>query len=226
MAPGSTRPIHRRRWRRWDHIIRPARGPQGPSSPPHGGATIDGHIPGGRRPHADRPGPGVSAAAGTAHPIVGGPYRIRGSRSARARGRRTQFGDRPHALRTRRRVRRDPGSFRSERSAARARAGGVRHRGVRVILRAAHRGLSADPAELLSITERSRYLSGLRLGLAGVVTFIVLHPIARRRSRSRPRPRPSSLSRSSSPRSSAEADEPRSRCCRGRCWWTASTWPP
>jgi signal transduction histidine kinase len=43
-----------------------------------------------------------------------------------------------------------------------------------VILRAAHRGLSADPAELLSITERSRYLSGLRLGLAGAVTFIVL----------------------------------------------------
>ena len=43
-----------------------------------------------------------------------------------------------------------------------------------MILRAAHRGLSADPAELLSITERSRYLSGLRLGLAGVVTFIVL----------------------------------------------------
>jgi signal transduction histidine kinase len=43
-----------------------------------------------------------------------------------------------------------------------------------LILRAAHRGLSADPAELLSITERSRYLSGLRLGLAGVVTFIVL----------------------------------------------------
>lgn len=43
-----------------------------------------------------------------------------------------------------------------------------------MILRAAHRGLSADPAELLSIAERSRYLSGLRLGLAGVVTFIVL----------------------------------------------------
>jgi signal transduction histidine kinase len=31
------------------------------------------------------------------------------------------------------------------------------------------RGISADPAELLSITERSRYLFGLRLGLAGVV---------------------------------------------------------
>jgi signal transduction histidine kinase len=43
-----------------------------------------------------------------------------------------------------------------------------------VILRRAHRSLSADPAELLSITERSQYLSGLRLGLAGVVTFIVL----------------------------------------------------
>jgi signal transduction histidine kinase len=43
-----------------------------------------------------------------------------------------------------------------------------------VILRASQRGLSADPAELLSIAERSRYLSGLRLGLAGVVTFIVL----------------------------------------------------
>jgi len=43
-----------------------------------------------------------------------------------------------------------------------------------VILGRTHRGLSADPAELLSIAERSRYLSGLRLGLAGVVTFIVL----------------------------------------------------
>jgi signal transduction histidine kinase len=43
-----------------------------------------------------------------------------------------------------------------------------------VILRRAHRGLSAEPAELLSITERARYLFGLRLGLAGVVTFIVL----------------------------------------------------
>jgi hypothetical protein len=31
------------------------------------------------------------------------------------------------------------------------------------------RGLSAEPAELLSITERARYLLGLRLGLAGVV---------------------------------------------------------
>jgi signal transduction histidine kinase len=37
-----------------------------------------------------------------------------------------------------------------------------------------HRDLSADPAELLSITERARYLSGLRVGLAGVVTFITL----------------------------------------------------
>jgi hypothetical protein len=37
-----------------------------------------------------------------------------------------------------------------------------------------HRDLSADPAELLSITERARYLSGLRIGLAGVVTFITL----------------------------------------------------
>ena len=37
-----------------------------------------------------------------------------------------------------------------------------------------HRGLSTDPAELLSITERARYLFGLRLGLAGVVTFITL----------------------------------------------------
>jgi signal transduction histidine kinase len=43
-----------------------------------------------------------------------------------------------------------------------------------VILGRAPRSLSADPAELLSITERSRYLSGLRLGLAGVVAFIVL----------------------------------------------------
>ena len=43
-----------------------------------------------------------------------------------------------------------------------------------MILRSAHRGLSAESAELLSITERARYLSGLRLGLAGVVTFIVL----------------------------------------------------
>lgn len=37
-----------------------------------------------------------------------------------------------------------------------------------------HRDLSADPAELLSITERARYLSGLRIGLAGAVTFITL----------------------------------------------------
>ena len=37
-----------------------------------------------------------------------------------------------------------------------------------------HRDLSADPAELLSITERARYLAGLRIGLAGVVTFITL----------------------------------------------------
>ena len=37
-----------------------------------------------------------------------------------------------------------------------------------------HRDLSADPAELLSITERARYLSGLRVGLAAVVTFITL----------------------------------------------------
>jgi signal transduction histidine kinase len=37
-----------------------------------------------------------------------------------------------------------------------------------------HRDLSADPAELLSITERARYLSGLRVGLAGVVTFITV----------------------------------------------------
>ena len=34
------------------------------------------------------------------------------------------------------------------------------------------RGLSADPAELLSITERARYLFGLRLGLAGVVVAV------------------------------------------------------
>jgi two-component system, cell cycle response regulator len=34
--------------------------------------------------------------------------------------------------------------------------------------------VSTDPAELLSITERARYLSGLRLGLAGVVTSITL----------------------------------------------------
>jgi signal transduction histidine kinase len=39
-------------------------------------------------------------------------------------------------------------------------------------LRRPHRDLSADPAELLSITERARYLFGLRSGLAGVVTFI------------------------------------------------------
>jgi signal transduction histidine kinase len=43
-----------------------------------------------------------------------------------------------------------------------------------VILGRRHRGLSADPAELLSITERARYLSGLRLGMGGVVTFITL----------------------------------------------------
>jgi len=43
-----------------------------------------------------------------------------------------------------------------------------------VILRRVHRGLPADPAELLSITERARYLFGLRLGLAGVVTVIAL----------------------------------------------------
>jgi signal transduction histidine kinase len=43
-----------------------------------------------------------------------------------------------------------------------------------VILGRRYRGLSADPAELLSITERARYLSGLRLGLAGVVTFFAL----------------------------------------------------
>ena len=36
------------------------------------------------------------------------------------------------------------------------------------------RGLSADPAELLSITERARYLLGLRLGLAGVVVSVAL----------------------------------------------------
>jgi len=37
-----------------------------------------------------------------------------------------------------------------------------------------HGGLSADPAELLSITERARYLFGLRLGLAIVVTSVAL----------------------------------------------------
>jgi signal transduction histidine kinase len=37
-----------------------------------------------------------------------------------------------------------------------------------------HPRVSADPAELLSIIERARYLSGLRLGLAGVVTSITL----------------------------------------------------
>lgn len=37
-----------------------------------------------------------------------------------------------------------------------------------------HRDLSADPAELLSITERARHLAGLRIGLAAVVTFITL----------------------------------------------------
>jgi signal transduction histidine kinase len=36
------------------------------------------------------------------------------------------------------------------------------------------RGLSADPAELLSITERAGYLLGLRLGLAGVVISVAL----------------------------------------------------
>jgi len=36
------------------------------------------------------------------------------------------------------------------------------------------RGLSADPAELLSITERARYLFGLRLGLAAVVMSAAL----------------------------------------------------
>ena len=36
------------------------------------------------------------------------------------------------------------------------------------------RGLSAEPAELLSITERARYLLGLRLGLAGVVISVDL----------------------------------------------------
>lgn len=42
-----------------------------------------------------------------------------------------------------------------------------------------HRAPSADPAELLSITERSRYLSGLRLGLAGVVIATALLTDAR-----------------------------------------------
>ncbi len=37
-----------------------------------------------------------------------------------------------------------------------------------------HRSLSADPAELLSITERARYLTGLRLGLATVVVSVAL----------------------------------------------------
>jgi signal transduction histidine kinase len=36
------------------------------------------------------------------------------------------------------------------------------------------RGPSADPAELLSITERARYLVGLRLGMAGVVISVAL----------------------------------------------------
>ncbi len=36
------------------------------------------------------------------------------------------------------------------------------------------RDLSADPVELLSITERARYLFGLRLGLAGVVIAVTL----------------------------------------------------
>jgi signal transduction histidine kinase len=36
------------------------------------------------------------------------------------------------------------------------------------------RDLSADPAELLSITERARYLFGLRIGLGGVVTAVAL----------------------------------------------------
>ena len=43
-----------------------------------------------------------------------------------------------------------------------------------MILRRARRGLSADPAELLSITERARYLLGLRMGLAAVVTVVAL----------------------------------------------------
>jgi signal transduction histidine kinase len=43
-----------------------------------------------------------------------------------------------------------------------------------VIIGRRRRGLSADPAELLSVTERARYLFGLRLGLAGVITFIAL----------------------------------------------------
>jgi signal transduction histidine kinase len=43
-----------------------------------------------------------------------------------------------------------------------------------VILRRPRRDLSADPAELLSITERARYLFGLRMGLAGVATTVAL----------------------------------------------------
>jgi signal transduction histidine kinase len=43
-----------------------------------------------------------------------------------------------------------------------------------VILQRPRRGLSADPAELLSITERARYLLGLRMGLAAVVTAVAL----------------------------------------------------
>ena len=89
------------------------------------------------------------------------------------------------------------------------------------------RGLSADPAELLSITERARYLFGLRLGLAGVV--IVSRPgiaTARRRSRSRPRPPSSSRSRCSPPRSSGRRTSRGAGAAGSRCSWTASTSPP
>ncbi|MDQ4108298.1 MAG: GAF domain-containing sensor histidine kinase [Actinomycetota bacterium] len=43
-----------------------------------------------------------------------------------------------------------------------------------MILPRRRRELSADPAELLSITERARYLFGLRIGFAGVVTTVAL----------------------------------------------------
>jgi signal transduction histidine kinase len=43
-----------------------------------------------------------------------------------------------------------------------------------VILRRRHGAISADPAELLSITERARHLSGLRLGIAAGVAPVTL----------------------------------------------------
>ena len=88
-----------------------------------------------------------------------------------------------------------------------------------MILRAAHRGLSADPAELLAIAERSRYLSGLRLGLAGVVTFIVLTSD----SEAAVAVAVSTATAAFLALSFLVAAIVRGG---GRCWWTVSTWPP